>query len=145
MTKYLCILIWEKKEKLADLNRWTVHSLKILNFCQICLFCVAHNNTNLYLKIFTVVDQCVVYNSDFLQNFSKQKIADSIFFWKPSFMELGLHLDFPKSVAHLYRLLWNVIISHTTELHENMLNVSTPNDYYVTSIQEQRHVRKENQ
>ena len=74
-----CILFWAKKEKSADLIRWTVRNLKNLKSCQISLVCVDQNISNLLLKIFTVVDHSIIYDQNFFQNFLKLKFADSIF------------------------------------------------------------------
>ena len=66
-----CILIWKKKEKYADLNRWTVRNLKILKSCQICYFYVAQNNTNFVLKFLIVVGLDIVYKTTTMTLFNK--------------------------------------------------------------------------
>ena len=85
-SKIPCILFWAKKRKSTKLTRWTVRNLNNLKSCQIYLFCIDQNISNLRLKFFTVVDHSIIYYYNFFQNFLKIKFADSIFFGKPGYM-----------------------------------------------------------
>ena len=84
------ILIYAKKRNLARFQIIQIAHCSPSQLCGFSLFCSEQNTRNFLLQIFTVIDQCIIYDHDFFQNFSIKKIANSIFFWKT-----GLHVARP--------------------------------------------------